>query len=71
MQLVLECPAYEQTMARLSELGVQVRWETREMAWRCIMSGEGHARWRVLGKGVAEMLAEREKRREERGEVAG
>ena len=28
-------------------------------------------RWRVLGKGVAEMLAEREKRREERGEVAG
>ena len=49
-----------------TELGVRVG--TREMAWSCIMSGEGYARWRVLGKGVAEMLAEREKggRREEK-----
>ena len=75
MHLVLECPAYEQIrkamLAQLSELGVRVRWETREMAWSCIMSGEGYARWRVLGQGVAKMLAEREKRREERGEETG
>ena len=71
MHLVLECPAYEQIreamLAQLSELGVRVRWETREMAWSCIMSGEGYARWRVLGQCVAKMLAERE-REKERGE---
>ena len=35
--------------------------------------GKGYARWRVLGQGVAKMLAEREreKRREERGEETG
>jgi len=72
MHLVLECPVYEQTrqamLAQLSELGVRVHGETREVLWSCIMGGYGVARWRVLGVCVAKMLAERKRRREERGE---
>ena len=75
MHLVLECPVYEQTrkamLEQLSELGVRVHGESREERWKCIMGGSGRARWRVLGKCVAAMLAERKRRKEERGERTG
>ena len=49
-------------MAQLSELGVRVRWETREISLELHHERRGYARWRVLGKGVAKTLAERGER---------
>ena len=73
MHLVLECPVYERTrqamLEQLSEVGVRVHGDSREVRWSCLMGGYGRPKWRILGRGVARMLAERKRRREERGET--
>jgi hypothetical protein len=73
IHLVLECKAYAETrrkmLWRLEELGTQVHGEDREATWRNMMKGARRRTWRVIGKYVARMLAERERRREERAEI--
>ena len=74
MHLVLECPAYQairqELFGKLRDAGIQIQEGTREEKWKSLMSGPGKRRWRVIGRGVAKMLDEREKRKRQRGEMA-